>query len=831
MGTTAKLAVFLSLACCAAAQSPPARLLQVTIVPSSFDLHIVVSLSSPVKPILHRENDPPRVVLDFPDTTTDDIEREWIAVGLSGVVAVTYGPLEGTPRMTRVTVELDREASFELRTEDNRVGLDVSPAVVAQSKREGGGAPATAANSADASRGPVPAPETSREGSRPINPTAASNVGAAPLPGIAQDEKHSNTNPVTSTSADVAKTPQAAPIPGAPADRSENLSRSTSAQVVVMATQARLAAATVAPAPMAESENAGAQPAVSSPPVPSTSAQSPADTAGTIAALDPNLKTVFRVKYVAEGVAYLDGGSSAGLKEGTRLEIRDSDLPGQQGAVADAHDPRVVAGLIVAGVAETSAVADIHDAKREVKQGDLAYLGAEDAELLIQQKALSPTRSYPMVVSFTEDDPQDEEVRSEVPRPPLPSVNRARGWIGFDQMGTITHGSPGMLNTDYGLSVRADMTRIGGTYWNLTGYWRGRLSSTSSDTQPTLQDLLNRTYHIGLTYDNPNGRWVAGIGRLYLPWAPSLDTIDGGYFGFRPNRTATIGLFGGSTPDPTSWNYNPDQRIGGAFVNFQGGRFDAWHYSSTSGAGISALGWTAERPFIFFENNLSFKRYLSIYDSLEGDSPRGNAVTPAPGPGLSRNFLTVRLQVHPRLELDLNHNYFRDIPTFDPTLIGTGLLDKYLFQGLSGGARAEVVKHVFLYGSVGRSNRTGDAKDAWNEMGGVAFDRLPWFGLRADAHYSTFTSSFGDGSYKAFTISRDLNESVQLSVLTGIQNYTSTLAENNQSRFLTGNVGWLLGLHYFWQTGFTVNRGGTFSYDQWIVTMGYRFDSKGRRKQ
>ena len=174
---------------------------------------------------------------------------------------------------------------------------------------------------------------------------------------------------------------------------------------------------------------------------------------------------------------------------------------------------------------------------------------------------------------------------------------------------------------------------------------------------------------------------MAGFGRLYLPWAPSLDTIDGGYFGTPPGaRASTAGIFAGSTPDPTSWDYNPDRRIGGSFINFEGGSFDAFHYTSTSGLGVSMLKWQIDRPFVFFENTVSYKRYLSIYDSLQADSPSGKSGGPAPGPGLSRNFLTVRLQPHPRLELDFNHNYFRDIPTFDPTLIGTGCWTSICFR-------------------------------------------------------------------------------------------------------------------------------------------------------
>ena len=86
----------------------------------------------------------------------------------------------------------------------------------------------------------------------------------------------------------------------------------------------------------------------------------------------------------------------------------------------------------------------------------------------------------------------------------------------------------------------------------------------------------------------------------------------------------------------------------------------------------------------------------------------------------------MRVQPHSRIELDFNHNYFRDVPTFDPTLIGTGLLDKFLFQGFSAGARIEVLKQVWMSTNIGQSNRTGDAKTSLNEMFGITFGRLPW---------------------------------------------------------------------------------------------------------
>lgn len=546
-------------------------------------------------------------------------------------------------------------------------------------------------------------------------------------------------------------------------------------------------------------------------------------------ATHPDFRTSFRVKYVASGAAYLDGGRSAGLSEGMKLVVRDT-ATGSVVAAADGNDEHIIAELEVMSVAEASAVTDIHTPKRDVKPGDLAYLSSQDEQALVQQSTLSATRKYPTVISFTEGDTLDEEARAEIPKPPMPSVNRARGRLGFDYMGTSFRGSTGGSNMNLGVILRLDMTRIGGTYWNLSGYWRGRLNANSYSGTATLQDLINRTYHLSMIYDNPNSNWVAGFGRMYLPWATSLDTIDGGYFGKRLGHHATLGVFAGSTPDPTSWSYNPDRRIGGAFVNFEGGSFEDFRYTSTSGVGLSTLQWKIDRPFIFFENGIYYKRYVAIYDSLQADSPAGNQAVAAPGAGIGRNFLTVRFQPLARIEFDANYNYFRDLPTFDPALIGTGLLDKYLFQGFSGGVRLEVLKQVWVYTNLGRSSRSGDPTSSLNELYGLTLGRIPWVRVRADAHYSRFNSSFGNGYYESLSLSRRLSDNFRLEVLGGKQNFSSAYSSNSSSKFVTSNVEMNMGLHYFIQGGFTVSRGVVQNYDQWLFTLGYRFDTRQRAK-
>lgn len=538
------------------------------------------------------------------------------------------------------------------------------------------------------------------------------------------------------------------------------------------------------------------------------------------------VRTVFTVKYVAEGTVYLNAGRNAGLAAGMKLVVKRAAAVAPQNGSGDAA---VVGNLEVISVAESSAVCDVKPSDSAIHPGDVAQLSTDDAEALAQKQSTGGSRKYPQVVSFTEGDPLEEELREEVPRPPLAEINRARGRIGLDFGGTRSHGGNASSNSQLGVVVRADITRIGGTYWNLSGYWRGRINN-QSNSQQTLQDLMNRTYHLSLTYDNPNSRWVAGFGRLYLPWATSLDTLDGGYAGRRLGHGATAGVFAGSTPDPTSWSYNPDRRIAGTFINFEEGSFDAWRVTSTSGVALSTTKWRLDRPFVFFDTGVFYKRYLSIYHSLQADSPRPAPGMTAAGPGVSRSYLTVRVQPHDRFSFDVSHTYFRDVPTFDSRLVGAGLLDKYLFQGISAGVRIEPVRNVFVYSTVGRSDRTGDTTASLNQMYGVTLGRIWRTGLRADARYSRFNSSFGTGNYRSLSLSRNFGESLRWELQAGRQSLHSAVTQQNRSRFINTSLDASFGAHYFLQGGYTVERGNQFGYDQWFFTFGYRFDSKGQKR-
>jgi len=561
-----------------------------------------------------------------------------------------------------------------------------------------------------------------------------------------------------------------------------------------------------------------------------------------VQAQDAPERRTFRIKYIAEGVVYLEGGSAQGLKVGQELNVDRPAVP----VPAGNHEPLpaptgVIATLTVLSVAASSAVCEIHDQGTPLQVGDVARLASDDVHKEIEEKheqeRITGERDYAQVVTFNTADPVEEEVRASIPRPPSQEINRIRGRFGFEYDTVISHTTPSSTSSALGAVAQFDMSRLFGSYWNFSGYWRGRFTSLSGGAQPqTITDLINRTYHLQLTYNNPNSQLVAGFGRLYLPWATSLDTIDGGYLGRKTGEHTIVGIFGGSTPDPSSYDYNPNQKMAGAFVNVQGGDFEGVHATATAGVALTAIDWHATRQFLFTEAGLSIQRKFSIYDSMEIDAMHtvvtdpGNPTATPPVPptmvktgGLNRSYLTVRYQIHPRVELHLTDTYFRDFPTFDPLLIGTGLLDQYLFQGVSAGVRVQFPKKITLYADLGQSSRTGDKGTSGNHLYGITLGQIGKTGIQADFHYSTFSSPFGSGSYRVGSLSRSLGDKIQFNVQGGIQTLTSSLTTTGTTHFVTSYVDWSPGRQMFFEAGYTWQRGGTMNYDQFTFMVGKRF--------
>lgn len=544
--------------------------------------------------------------------------------------------------------------------------------------------------------------------------------------------------------------------------------------------------------------------------------------------------SVFHVKYVSDGSLYIDAGRNADLQEGMKLSVID---PPPDGMINDGirfRDYPHIAELNLVSLADSSAVCDVISVTGELKVGQLAFLAPGSVEDRHLAENAREAEDYPVTVSFSSGDPIDQELRSsKVENPDLAGsplgVMRARVAFGYGDIA-----ESGASSTQMTAMIDADLNHIGGTYWNFNGYWRGNYN-TSSNPIPgagtqTLSDLINRTYQIGFTYNSPYSPDTIGIGRLYLPWAPSLSTIDGGYFGRHVGNFFTVGVFAGSTPNPTSWSYNPDQQIAGTFLSMERGDFDSFHIMSTAGLAMTSIDWRVARQFAFFENNFNWKRYLSVYSSVQVDAAR---TSPLPGggsnpTGISQTYNSVHFQPIKLLTLGVNYNYFRNLPTFDPRLIGTGLVDNYLFQGFSGDLRVDLPKQISLYAGIGQSKASTDTKGSLNDAFGITFGNLFRTGLSLGLHYSKFDSTFGSGEYESVSLSRNLSEKLRLQILAGNQQFDSPLTANTAAKFINATLDWSIGRRYFIEGLYGWYDGNVLSYNQWSALFGYRWGGVGR---
>jgi hypothetical protein len=64
----------------------------------------------------------------------------------------------------------------------------------------------------------------------------------------------------------------------------------------------------------------------------------------------------------------------------------------------------------------------------------------------------------------------------------------------------------------------------------------------------------------------------------------------------------------------------------------------------------------------------------------------------------------------------------------------------------------------------------------------------------------------------------------------GDQNMSSAFTTNGKNWFMNSIVDANLAAHYFLEGGYTLQQGGVLNYDQWFVSMGYRFDNHSRAK-
>src|SRR6516164_4315556 len=128
----------------------------------------------------------------------------------------------------------------------------------------------------------------------------------------------------------------------------------------------------------------------------------------------PLVRTTYHVRQIAAGAVYIDGGSGDGLAEGMHLTVSRL-APGQARMSA-----KEIGKLTITAVATISAVCEVSNTTAPIEVGDTAELSQEDTQALEEIRTSKSVRHVAQIVSFSEGDPVDEELRDYVPKKASP---------------------------------------------------------------------------------------------------------------------------------------------------------------------------------------------------------------------------------------------------------------------------------------------------------------------------------------------------------------------------------------------------------------------------
>src|SRR5208282_2921000 len=286
----------------------PATVEQLRVVDAGSDVRIELRLSATVKPSLIVATKPDRLVLELPNTISEGKQKR-VAVHVPGIRGVRIGLHQGEPP---VTLLLSTQSAARSRHTPPARAVSGGLAGMLRSGSKAVAPSSPFPESADASTPAAPSPSNSAA----TGPAAQANTGGTPSSSVTDAAPSARQVHTAATGSS---------FPPAATATSSVTSASSGAQHADATLQASADTGLEgkAPAASASSRSAtAAKDAVAAEPVAKASSNSPTSdqTLLTLQAADPNLRTIFRVKYVADGVVYLDGGSSSGLGENMKLE-------------------------------------------------------------------------------------------------------------------------------------------------------------------------------------------------------------------------------------------------------------------------------------------------------------------------------------------------------------------------------------------------------------------------------------------------------------------------------------------------------------------------------
>jgi hypothetical protein len=295
------------------------------------------------------------------------------------------------------------------------------------------------------------------------------------------------------------------------------------------------------------------------------------------------------VTYISGQSIYIDAGTLAGLKEGSRLEVR--------------RDTVWIANLVVAFVSSRRASCAVSRSSSSVVVGDSAQYEAIEAPRIAAGDSAAHA-----------DRGSNARTRGAFDHP-------LRGRLGIRYL-ALDPGSGAARLSQPAFDLRLDGERLGDLPLGLAVDVRARrnLRAGVSSTSPGIPGNDTRVYQAVLQLHGGSAARLS-VGRQFSTAMSTVGLFDGAAADF-DWRHVGAGAFAGTQPDPFTLGLSSDIREAGVYTQFHNAPNGSGIWSFTTGAIGSYAGREINREFLYLRGLLVTRR-LSVYAAQEMDYNRG----------------------------------------------------------------------------------------------------------------------------------------------------------------------------------------------------------------
>lgn len=465
----------------------------------------------------------------------------------------------------------------------------------------------------------------------------------------------------------------------------------------------------------------------------------------------PAFAATARITYLAGRSVYLDAGRAEGLGAGDTARVL--------------RDGRVIAELRVTFVSTHRVACDTAWTREPLAVGDVARFTPRAPDPAAGVPPASPARDDSIRTAAVLDAPAARAERRDA---------RMRGRLGLRWLEVRTDGAGSIQQP--AIEARWDGRDRWNGHLDATLDVRGRRTVQSNATSRSAEQY-SRVHRASATFRDRAGTRRLSLGRQTSPTLASVSLFDGALAEWGGARHS-VGVFGGTQPEPARLGWSRDLVEGGAYLEWHQAPLASERWSLSVGGVSSRSSGEPNRDFAFGQGWWSSTLgHASIAQEVDLN-PAWKRSRGEPAVSWTSTFATVRASVGSRAALQAGYDNRRNVRLWrDHETPETDFDDRYR-QGAWLGATVEPDPR--LRGGVEyRRGSAASTSDTWSVHGELRRSGRWRESLRA--RWSSWSSGELESELWSFALGVDPLVGSHLELSTGMRGTTDRLAELDET--------------------------------------------------